>query len=208
MMFQKLTELIDELVANLSPIDSQVWKWAWLGSTIQIKKWYWLYSNLVLYRIKTCSNMAHVFILFLLGCSRRRRFLFRWHKRKTAIITILITPKPRPMTTYSFISDSLTPTKAVQVRIKIIRCISRHIAGLIRNYWKEDSNLQDCSSDWSRFPCSSRPQLCIPLQVNCLEIQNLEYLHWNISGGHCSIGPFTSVQVALNPLAPTDLFAI
>ena len=29
----QLTELIEELVANRSPIDSHVWKWAWLGST-------------------------------------------------------------------------------------------------------------------------------------------------------------------------------
>jgi len=30
--FRKLTESIEELVAKRSPIDSQVWKWAWLGS--------------------------------------------------------------------------------------------------------------------------------------------------------------------------------
>ena len=28
----QITESMDELVANRSPIDSQVWKWAWLGN--------------------------------------------------------------------------------------------------------------------------------------------------------------------------------
>ena len=146
--------------------------------------------------------------MFLLGCSRRRRFRFLWHKRKTAIITILITPKPRPITTYSFISDSLTPVdnrKNDSKQKSYFFTCNNLVVG--NRLWR--FNLQDCSSDWSRFPCSSRPQLCIPLHCNCLEIQNSEYLHLNVSAGHCWPFPsLTSVQVALNPFAPTDLFAI
>ena len=63
---------MEVLVANLSPMDSQVWKCAWLGS---------------------------------MGCSRRRRFRFRWHSRKTAIVT----PIPSPITMNSFTSVSFTP---------------------------------------------------------------------------------------------------
>ena len=106
--FIKLTELIEELVANRSPMDSHVWKWAWLGNTIRKEK---NCMNIVfgidnrlklkLDNLKTLSLNCYI---LLLGCSRRRRFRFLWHKRKTAIITILITPNPRPITTYSFIS--------------------------------------------------------------------------------------------------------
>ena len=75
-----LTESIDELVAKRSPMDSQVWKWAWLGS---------------------------------IGCSDRRRFRFRWHNRKTDIMTSSEMPRPRPISMNSLTSVSLRP------RIKI-----------------------------------------------------------------------------------------
>ena len=46
-----------------------------------------------------------------MGCSSRRLFLFLWQSRKTAIMTTMVTPMPKPITMNSFTSVSFTPDK-------------------------------------------------------------------------------------------------
>ena len=167
----------------------------------QHKKIRMINRNQIIVNLLECSRE-------LLGCSSRLRFLFLWHRRNTAIITILIIPKPRPMTTYSFISDSWTPGNNKKMCF-IIVCYDNYIWGKFISFMFYKGLQNACfSSDWSLFPCSSCPQLCWPLHTRSGEIQNLECSHLNISGGHGAPLSFTSVHVALNPLAPTDFSAM
>ena len=112
-----------------------------------------------------------------------------WQSRKTAIMTTMVIPIPRPITMNSFTSVSFTPEKLAMLS----KCCSK------------DSNTVQLFLQLSSSDLSSRPQLCWWLHLRLFGMQKYDVVHWNPS----QFGPsFISVQVALKPLDPTALSAM